>query len=384
MLRLAVIGCGNIALHHHVPACRAEPGVRLVAVADPTSARLELVRQAAELDQRDCYADHADLLCRDDVDAVIVATPPAYRPPIVLAALAAGKHVLSEKPLAPAPANAWAMARAARQASLRLGVVHNYYFMPDYVAVKRVLESGAIGRPYLVTLNFLGVEDRPGAAEYRPVWRHDPRTSGGGVLMDMLHTVYLLAWLMGEQPIGVSAAMDRRLDSGGSVEDTALCRYEFESGFGLINIAWGAGPGGIEVMGSEGRLLLFYRGFATGPFAPAEQLHVFRGNQRVPVEVDLGAPFSMRMREVVHDFALSVAEGRDPLAPGERGCETLESVVAAYESAYLERQVSLPLQPDDPVFQRGLPGLGDLEASEGTRIARRGLFELPDRGRRDE
>src|SRR5258708_21259706 len=132
-MRLGVIGCGNISLNHHLPAVQAEPGVE------------------------------------------IVATPPRYRPAIVLLALAAGKHVLSEKPIALTPAEGWAMVGAARAAGLRLAMVHNYYVMPDFVAVKRVLDSGVIGEPYLVTLNFLGVEDRPGAAEYQPVWRHDPR-----------------------------------------------------------------------------------------------------------------------------------------------------------------------------------------------------------------
>src|SRR5919198_3805142 len=304
---------------------------------------MELFREAAGLDPRDCATDYRGVLERADVDAVLVATPQAYRPPIVMAALAAGKHVLSEKPLALAPAEAWAMVRAARGADRRLGVVHNYYFLPEYAAVKRVLESGIIGQPYVVTLNFMSVEDRPGAGEYRPTWRHDARTSGGGVLMDMLHPVYLAAWLMGEQPRAVSAAVDRRLDSGETVEDAALCRFEFASGFALINMAWGMGPGGVEITGSEGRLLLFYRGFGTGPFVPPERIYVFKGDRPVPVELD--SKPSLGMREVLRDFVASVAEGRDPIAPGEQGCATLEAVVGAYESAYFERQVALPLEP---------------------------------------
>src|SRR5438105_1278787 len=294
-MRLGVIGCGNISLNHHLPASKAEPGVEIVSAADATVARLALFAQTAGLDASACFADAAGVLARPDVDAVLVATPPRYRPAIVLAALAAGKHVLSEKPIALSPAEGWQMVGAARAAGLRLAMVHNYYVMPDVVAVKRVLESGVIGNPYLVTLNFLGVEDRPGAAEYQPVWRHDPRMSGGGVLMDMLHAVYILPWLMGEQPIrSVSAAVDRRLADRGPVEDVALCRFHFDSGFGLINMAWGQGPGGIEIMGSEGRLLLFYRSFGTGPFEPPEQLHVFRGSDRVAIELDLQPSLGMQ------------------------------------------------------------------------------------------
>jgi predicted dehydrogenase len=356
-MRLGVVGCGNISLNHHLPACQAEPGVDIVAAADATPARLAMFGKRAGLEASACFADASGVLARPDVDAVIVATPPRYRPSIVLAALAAGKHVLSEKPIALSPAAAWEMADAARAAGLRLAMEHNYYVMPDFVAIKRVLESGVIGEPYLVTLNFLGVEDRPGAAEYQPVWRHDPKMSGGGVLMDMLHAVYILPWLMGGQPIrSVSAAIDRRLDPRAPVEDVALCRFQFDVGFGLINMAWGQGPGGVEIMGTEGRLLLFYRAFGTGPFAPAHQLHVFRGSERFPVELDLQP--SLGMRAILRDFVDSVANDHEPIAPGEQGCATLEAVVAAYASAARQRSVALPLDHSDPVYQHGISALG--------------------------
>jgi len=66
-LRLGVIGCGNISLRYHLPACLAEPGIRVVAAADPTPARLEAFRSAAGLDPADCSSDPAAVLARDDV-----------------------------------------------------------------------------------------------------------------------------------------------------------------------------------------------------------------------------------------------------------------------------------------------------------------------------
>src|SRR5712691_459720 len=111
-MRLGFIGCGNISLKHHLPAVQAEPGVEVVAAADATPARLAMFGAAAGLDASACFADAAGVLARPDVDAVLVATPPLYRPPIVLAALAAGKHVLSEKPIALSPAEGWSMAAA--------------------------------------------------------------------------------------------------------------------------------------------------------------------------------------------------------------------------------------------------------------------------------
>jgi predicted dehydrogenase len=368
-LRLGVIGCGNVSLNHHLPACLAEPGVKIVAAADATPARLELFRQSAALDASACALDAAEVLDRPDVDAVLVATPPRFRPSIVLAALARGKHVVSEKPIALTPAEGWAMAAAARSAGVCLAMVHNYYGMPDFAAVKRVVDSGVIGQPYLVTLNFLGVEDRPGAAEYQPVWRHDVRMGGGGVLMDMLHAVYVLPWLLGDQPIrSVNAAIDRRIDKTAAVEDVALCRFQFDVGFGLINMAWGEGPGGIEIMGTAGRLLLFYRQFGTGPFEPPEQLHVFRGSERVPVELELQP--SLGMRAIWRDFVDSIDQQHEPIAPAEQGCAALEAVVGAYASAARQRTIALPLDQSDPVYHRGIEALVEPYVGEEVRATK--------------
>ena len=365
-MRVGIIGCGNVSLNLHLPACTAEPSIDIVAAADPTPARLELFRQRAGLGAAACSPDAADVLTRPDVEAVLVATPPRYRPPIVLAALAAGKHVLSEKPIALTPAEGWEMARAARSFDRRLAMVHNYYFMPDLAAVKRVLDSGAIGEPYLVILNLLSVEDRPGAAEYRPIWRHDASMGGGGVLMDILHAVYVVAWLSSSQPIrAVSAAVDRRigtLSDVSEVEDVALCRFEFDKGFGLVNLAWGDGPGGVEVMASEGRLLLFYRSFGTGAFEPPEQLHVFRGKERVPVEFQPDRTTPLGMQPIWRDFAESVERGREPIAPAEQGCATLEAVLGAYASASRKRTVALPLDASDPVYYRGIAAVRGTKA----------------------
>src|SRR6266849_7759303 len=99
-MRLGVVGCGNISLRYHLPACLETDGIQVVAAADPTPERLDAFRTRAGLEPAACFVDAADLVASPDVDAVLVATPPLFRPPIILSALAGGKHVLSEKPIA--------------------------------------------------------------------------------------------------------------------------------------------------------------------------------------------------------------------------------------------------------------------------------------------
>jgi predicted dehydrogenase len=78
-----------------------------------------------------------------------------------------------------------------------LAMVHNYLWLPEIQAARRVIDSGEIGEVRSVIVNFLGVVDAPGASGNRADWRHDPALAGGGVLIDMLHGVYIAELLLG-------------------------------------------------------------------------------------------------------------------------------------------------------------------------------------------
>jgi predicted dehydrogenase len=343
-----------------------------VAAADPTPQRLQAAAAAAGLDADALYADWRELLARDDIDAVIVATPQRFRPEIVIAAAQAGKHILAEKPLALTLADAQAMIDAARANGVTLAVVHNYHFMPVYQSLKEVLDSGEIGEPEIVELNYLGVEDRPGAAAYIPRWRHSAADAGGGVLMDMLHIVYLANWLMGDDPIAVSAWVDRRLEGEGDVEDIALVRYTYPNGHALVNMAWGVGPGGVNIGGTRGRVMMVNRDFGTHPFVPVERVHVISESGTrswTPEE-----PIAYGMVGIAADFRDAVASGRPPVASGETGLRVLDAVLGAYVAGALGQEVTLPIPADHTVYHKGSAGIADLDLPASSPVARRGLF----------
>ena len=145
-MRIGLIGCGNVGVNAHIPAVQANEGMTIVAAADPTPAAAAGGGRRRPGSTRPTSTPiGATLLARDDVDAVIVATPQRFRPEIVIAAAKAGKHILAEKPLALTPAAAQAMIDAAREHGVTLATVHNYHFMPVYPDIKHVLESGEIG-----------------------------------------------------------------------------------------------------------------------------------------------------------------------------------------------------------------------------------------------
>ena len=234
-------------------------------------------RSTAGLGPGDAHADYRDLIARDDVGVVDVCVPPHVRREIVIAAARAGKHILSEKPLATVPADAAAMVEEAREAGVTLGLVHNYLFQPEIVLARQLIGSGALGQVEIVIINYLGVRDIPGNAAYAPTWRHDLARSGGGIFIDIIHLAYLAEALLDRRVERVSAYANART-MGAGVEDVVLSRFETPDSTALINVGWSSrpdeidGPGGIEVGGADGRLAIIYEN--GGTFAPFHELRL--------------------------------------------------------------------------------------------------------------
>jgi predicted dehydrogenase len=387
-LRVGIVGCGNVALNFHVPAYQALPErYAIVGLADPTPERLEHGRRTANLAPEQVHLDAAALLARDDVDVVDVCTPQHLHRDLAVAAAAAGKHVLCEKPIAAVPVDAAAIVDAATQADVVLAVMHNYLFFPEIVALRTLIGSGELGEVRTVTVNMLGVVDSPGAAGYRPQWRHDPAAAGGGVLMDMLHGVYLAEHLLDAPVTGVSAFVDKATE-GDAVEGLALCRLEADRRVAMVNIGWGWGPGGVTVHGTRGRAVAHYRADGTMPWAPFEQLRVATADGTrtldLPAGQELEPLVADAMRDTVADLADAIDAQQTPAADGAAALHTLETTVAAYASAALGRTVAVPLPTGGPLHRSGVLGLRDLSGADAvpadSPVRRRALFGLTPSG----
>ncbi|MDQ0474077.1 Gfo/Idh/MocA family protein [Labrys wisconsinensis] len=143
-LRMGVVGAGLWGANHaHV--FTTLPETELVAVCDVSPERAEAMK--AETGAKAAYTRHEDLIADPHVDAVSIATPDFTHTPIILAALAAGKHVLSEKPLATTLEEANAIADAAARSKAKLMVDFHNRVSPAIVQVREAVASGEIGRP---------------------------------------------------------------------------------------------------------------------------------------------------------------------------------------------------------------------------------------------
>jgi predicted dehydrogenase len=379
-LRIGIIGCGNIGSGSHIPGWRANHGLaEIVGLADPTEATLEAARELAGLDPGQVHLDPFELIARPDVDVIDIATPQHIRRDLIVAAAEHGKHIVCEKPFATIPADAAAALDAIAAAGVTLAMVHNYLWLPEIEAAKRVIGSGEIGTVRSMTINFLGIVDVPGNAGYAPRWRHDAARGGGGVLMDIVHGVYVAESILGAPLERVSAWTDNS-DPDANVEDIALCRFETARNAALVNIAWGWGPGGLDVVGSEGRIEAVYRDGGTSPWSPLEYVSVTtQAGTRIEYDAREGdqddlAVLGDTFRHVFRDFIDAVAAGREPRATAGEGARILQATVGALKSAATGELVSIPLDRDDPVFLRGVLGLEELELPDWSPVNRHGLY----------
>ncbi len=195
---VAFIGSGAVTAYHHLPGLRLDPRARLVAVcdADPDL----LARRKEEWGVGVASTDPEEICRREDVDAVVIATPNDTHRPIALAAARAAKHIMCEKPLGLSADQVREMYEAARDA----GVVHmtafTYRFAPSMRYLRHLLKSGALGTPrHFRSQRFL---DWP---ETSWGWRQYRARAGAGDLFDMtIHRIDFAIDLLG--PIARSAA----------------------------------------------------------------------------------------------------------------------------------------------------------------------------------
>lgn len=193
---VALVGYGFAGRTFHAPLIGAEPALALRAVV---SSQPDKVR--ADLPKMDVLPDLASALARPDIDLVVIATPNDSHVPLARTAIAAGRHVVVDKPIAPTFAEAEALAAEAEAAGVNLSVFHNRRWDSDFLSVKAAIESGAVG----TVAHFESHFDR-----YRPTVRDRWRENAGpgsGVWFDLGPHLVDQALVLFGRPDRVMASM---------------------------------------------------------------------------------------------------------------------------------------------------------------------------------
>lgn len=225
-LRLGLIGTGVAAQQLYLPAFRSlEKRIELVACTNRTRKKAVAYARAAGIPQVFDTAD--ELIASPDVEAVLISLPIDAQPELVKQALAAGKPVISEKPMAPSVKEGKKLVAATARASVPWLVAENFAFMPALARLARWLEQGKLGEPRLVEVYQLTFMNAKNPYFHTP-WRHQPKHIGGFVADGGVHMAHALRRVMGVPEVleNLTAQFDPVL----APIDTAVAVMKFASG----------------------------------------------------------------------------------------------------------------------------------------------------------
>jgi UDP-N-acetyl-2-amino-2-deoxyglucuronate dehydrogenase len=338
---VGIVGAGTIGKVHAAEVAGVE-GAELVALVEP---REEAGRELAGSHGVDWHPDLEGLLARDDVDVVVLCTPSGIHADGAVAAARAGKHVVSEKPMAITREGIERMIGACREAGVTLSVIFQYRFYRDALRMKRALDAGLFGRPVLC--NALVHWHRTQAYyDEKGGWRGTWELDGGGALMNQsVHAVDLLQWLMG--PVESLCAHTETLTHDIETEDLATAALRFESG--AMGVIQGTTcnhrdyPLRVELRGTEGSAT--FEGTRLTSWYPNRDEEVLSEEELAsfPESVDepLGPAHGRQLREIFE----ALRERREPPVPGEEARKAVEIILGIYRAARSGERLSLRTVP---------------------------------------
>ncbi len=320
---IGIVGFGGIARHAHAPAYRAM-GWPIVAVADPDPSARELARREFGVER--CYERYGDLIADPSVEVVDLMTQPTVREAVVAAAASAGKPLITEKPIATTMAEAERMVAIAEQAGITLAVHQNYRWMATNYMVRRIVEAGWIGKPFLASIEIYGTQDRhlAGHAYYANCTDFLPIQWNN-------HLADLLRYWTGRDPVRVWART-ARMEGQNFVSDNLLCSiHDFGPGLTghilhheLLQCDMPSQP--CRVDGDEGSLVFDLWGDRINL-----QSSRLGGPPRRLLLGPLGLPHSMAGS--MGDFLAAVENGTEPTVSGRANLATMRAILAELESA---------------------------------------------------
>lgn len=337
-IRIGVIGLGMISQVMHLPNLKKLDDVELVALCDSEFKKAQFLGQKYNVPF--VYADYRELLNREDIDAVIIATPPHMHVEITIAALNAGKHCLVEKPLGRNAKEVQQILDALGDKDLKLMVGLNQRFRPDSIVLKSFISGGEIGDIFFIKAGWLQKQ----MAETG--WRSSKTLSGGGVFLDLgLMILDLSLWLL-DYP-QVSSVLAINFDkSHNEVEDFSTVVLQLETGQAItIESGWNFEVDKdllyCNVYGNEG----------LARFNPLKFNKKIHGSLVNVTPEQIGTMEDIYKRSYYNEIKhfIGAVKKLYPLsASGNESLYRMKIVEAIYDSADRREEVKLDLMPKSP------------------------------------
>lgn len=351
MLRVAVIGTGNISAAH-IQAYLAFPErCRIVALCDIYPEKAEAKKEKYGLSEAEVVDCHEKLLDREDIDLVSVCTPPYCHASISIDFLRHGKNVIVEKPMAPSLKECDEMIAASRESGKVLAVIAQNRFRDPIMNLKKVLDSGLTGRVLHAQVDSYWWR---GHCYYDLWWRGTWEKEGGGCTLNhAVHHIDMLGWMMG-LPKSVQALLSNASHDNAEVEDISIAALQYENG-AVAQITSSVIHHGEEqqviFQTEKARISAPWKVYASQSMANGFP------ERDTALEAELSSYYEglPKLKHIAHegeidDVMRAIETGGTPLITGEEGRRTIELITAIYKAGFEHRTVELPIQQDDPYY----------------------------------
>jgi predicted dehydrogenase len=329
----AIVGLGSLSINQILPAFAKSEKSQVVALVSghPDKAQKLAARYGVKDKSIYNYQNYDAIKDNPEIDVVYVVLPNSMHPEYTIRAHQAGKHVLSEKPMANTPADCQSMIDAAKKAGKKLMVAYRCRYEPFNKEVIRMVREQELGPVKTV------VSDHGFTIGDPNQWRLKREMAGGGSLMDIgIYSLQAARYTTGEEPTEVNAmvqttAGDVRFKE---VEETINFQLRFPSGaLASCTSSYGyAGQNRYRVIGTKGWCELEPATSYTGL-----KLRVRRGNATEERDLPQRDQFALEMDHMSE----CVMENKEPLTPGEEGLRDLKIMMAIYEAAKTGKTVKL-------------------------------------------
>lgn len=338
-LRAAVIGCGQIAKHLHVPDYARCPQAEIVALCDIVSKKAQALA-SRWAPKAKVYTDYRRMLREIKPDAVTVCLPNYLHAPVTIAALKAGAHVNVEKPMACSLAEARKMIDTARKCKRLLNVNQSQRMFPTHVKAKEVIDSGILGKILHVTAMF----GHSGPENWSPTgkWFFRRKEARFGAMADLgVHKADLVRYLTGKEVAEVSAFFERLEKKNTDIEDNFASCLKFTDGtVGTLCASW-------TVKGMEANYLILHCANGSLRIGELPDRPLVANLVKPECEIVFQVPFPVTNDDeswgldVSGAFVRSILGLQPQYCTGTEGMKSLEVILAAEKAALTRRTVTI-------------------------------------------
>ncbi len=329
-VRFALAGFGAWG-KFHAQSIAGHPDAQLVAISAPTEATRAEARQLYPDAQ--IFADSLEMVAQAEFDLIDIATPSHTHREIALAAMARGKHVLLEKPMAITLDDCKAIVAGAREHGVHLAVGHELRLSSQWGRIKEILEAGTIGDPQYVLVELSRKPYRTGASG----WRYDLSRVGSWVLEEPIHFFDLARWyLQGSgDPVELYAYGNSRDPQRPNLFDNFSAMFKYANGsYAVVSQTLAAFEHHqtVKVSGTKGALWAGWSGALDRTLEPSYFLKVFDGETLENVQLEKHSGEVFELREEIARCVEMVRSGRPPAATGLDGLWSAGLCLVAEES----------------------------------------------------